>query len=211
MPSQHLDLFELLPEELAQAVIATLAETELTGKFVGDGAIASQNGRHFVMFKPPNAVRNVLYELLLAPVRLIPIGVTPGAYYKDGACALAFGPGGELWAFNTCSPDPATGSAVRPIFWQTGVFVGERAGVPGPQGPAGPKGASGATGATGPQGPQGVRGLAGAAGPQGLTGPAGPKGDRGLTGPAGAADPALIARIETLERQMAAIGAAAAA
>jgi hypothetical protein len=222
---QHLDLFELLPEELAQAVIATLATDELTGSFVGDaGGIAWQNGRAFVCFKPPAQQRNMLWELIISPsVRLVPIGLTPGAYYKDGTCTVTFGPGGEVWILNTCSPDPATGSVARPVLWRTGIFVGERTGPAGPQGPQGPKGATGATGATGPQGPQGIRGIAGAAGPQGLTGPAGPKGDRGLTGPqgpagpmgpmgpAGAADPALLARIEKLERFMAAIGAAAAA
>jgi hypothetical protein len=221
MTQQHLDLFELLPSALAQAVIATLATDELTGSFVGDaGGIAHQNGRAFVCFKPPAQQRNMLYELIISPsVRLSPIGLTPGAYYKDGTCTVTFGPGGEVWVLNTCSPDPATGSVARPVLWRTGIFVGERT---GPQGPQGPKGATGATGATGPQGPQGIRGIAGAAGPQGLSGPAGPKGERGLMGPqgpagptgpmgpTGAADPALLARIEKLERQMAAIGAAAA-
>jgi hypothetical protein len=222
MTPQHLDLFELLPSALAEAAIATLATDELTGSFVGDaGGIAWQNGRAFVCFKPPAGQRNMLYELIISPsVRLVPIGLTPGAYYKDGTCTVTFGPGGEVWVLNTCSPDPATGSVARPVLWRTGVFVGALVGTPGPQGPVGPRGATGATGATGPQG---IRGIAGAAGPQGLSGPQGPKGDRGLTGPqgptgptgpmgpAGAADPTLLARIETLERQMAAIGAAASA
>lgn len=220
MTQHHLDLFELLPEELARAVIATLATDELTGSFVGDaGGIAHQNGRAFVCFKPPGQQRNMLYELIVSPsVRLVPIGLTPGAYYKDGGVAITFGPGGEVWVLNTCSPDPATGSVARPVLWRTGIFVGALVGTPGPQGPVGPRGA---TGASGPQGPQGVRGIAGAAGPQGLSGLQGPKGERGPggpqgpagpagpMGPAGAANPALIARIEKIERQMAAIGAAA--
>ncbi len=117
-----LDLFELLPE--AQARPATLTETELAGKFVADGAIAWQNGRGFVFFKPPGDQRNKLYEVLLAPVRLVPIGYTPGPYFKSGACSLTFGPGGELWALDTCSPNPATGGDARPVLWQTGIMVG---------------------------------------------------------------------------------------
>jgi hypothetical protein len=219
---QHLDLFELLPSALAQAVIATLATDELAGSYVGDaGAVAWQNGRCFTCFKPPNSKVNILFELVFSPLkRLIAIGPMPGAG-KDGGCALTIRHDtGEVVVLNASSANPDVGNQARQVLWETGIFVGALVGTPGPQGPAGPKGAAGATGATGPQGPQGMRGLTGAAGPQGLTGPAGPKGDRGLTGPqgpvgpvgpAGAVDSALIARIETLERQMAAIGAAAAA
>lgn len=160
-----LDLFDLLPAELAERVLGT---DELTGSFVGDaGGIAWQNNRAFVCFKPPGQQRNLLQELFLSPsARLVPIGETPG-YFKDGGCAICFGPGGEVWVLNTCSPDPKTGSIARPVFWRTGVFVGALVGTPGPRGlqgvagPAGPTGPRGTTGATGPQGPQGPPGAAG--------------------------------------------------
>jgi hypothetical protein len=178
---------------------ATVAETGGQARFTLPSSTA---GSHVARY-----ISNVTYDLtggsFFSPtVRLLSIGLTPGAYYKDGTCAVTFGPGGEVWVLNTCSPDPATGSVARPVLWRTGIVVGER---------------------TGPTGPQGMRGLAGAASPQGLTGSVEPKGDRGLMGPqgqtgpsgpvepAGAADSALIVRIETLERQMAAIGAATAA
>jgi hypothetical protein len=156
--SATLDLFDLLPADLAR----TLSADELTGSFVGDaGGIAWQNGRCFVCFKPPGQQRNMLQELILAPsVRLVPIGLTPG-YFKDGGVAICFGPGGEVWVLNTCSPDPATGSVARPVLWRTGVFVGSLVGTPGPRGPQGvpgpigPAGPKGATGATGPVGPSG--------------------------------------------------------
>jgi hypothetical protein len=153
-----LDLFDLLPAEIAR----TLSTDELTASFVGDaGGIAWQNGRTFVCFKPPGQQRNMLQELILVPsVRLVPIGLTPG-YFKDGGCAIAFGPGGEVWVLNTCSPDPATGSVARPVLWRSGVFVGSLVGTPGPKG------------LQGPQGPQGVQGPQG---PKGNTGPAGPAG-----------------------------------
>jgi hypothetical protein len=156
-----LDLFDLLPAEIAR----TLSTDELTGSFVGDaGGIAWQNGRCFVCFKPPGQQRNLLQELILAPsVRLVPIGLTPG-YFKDGGCAIAFGPGGEVWVLNTCSPDPATGSVARPVLWRSGVFVGALIGTPGPRG---------LTGAPGPIGPAGPKGATGAPGPQGMPGPAG--------------------------------------
>src|SRR5688572_26597633 len=140
--SAALDLFDLLPAEIAR----TLSTDELTGSFVGDaGGIAWQNGRCFVCFKPPGQQRNMLQELILAPsVRLVPIGLTPG-YFKDGGCAIAFGPGGEVWVLNTCSPDPATGSVARPVLWRSGVFVGSLVGTPGP------RGLTGAQGIPGPQ------------------------------------------------------------
>lgn len=159
-----IDLFDLLPAELARV----LGTDELTGSFVGDaGGIAWQNNRAFVCFKPPGQQRNVLQELVVSPsARLIPIGETPG-YFKDGGCAICFGPNGEVWVLNTCSPDPKTGSIARPVLWRTGVFVGALVGTPGPrglqgvQGPPGPAGAKGAIGATGPQGVPGPPGAAG--------------------------------------------------
>jgi hypothetical protein len=116
-----LDLFDLLPAELARV----LSTDELTGSFVGDaGGIAWQNNRAFVCFKPPGSQRNMLQELVLSPsARLVPIGTTPG-YFKDGGCAICFGPGGEVWVLNTCSPDPTTGSIARPVLWRTGIFCG---------------------------------------------------------------------------------------
>ncbi len=102
----------------------------LTGKFVGDGAIAARNGRVFVAFKPPGSQRNVLNEVtingtttVLTPVGS-PNGLTPGTFYKDGGCSLAFDDAtGRLWMFNTCSPNPATGGDAVPILWDTGIVI----------------------------------------------------------------------------------------
>jgi len=85
-----------------------------------------------------------------------------------------------------------------------GHWVGDTAGLAGPQGPAGPQGATGPqgpagakgdTGATGPQGPAGAKGDTGATGSQGPAGPTGPtgaagaKGDTGSRGPTGLTGP----------------------
>lgn len=97
---------------------------ELTGKFVADGAVAVRNGRIFVAFKRPNEQRNTLHEVKLAPsLQLIPIGLTPGAYHKDGGCALGFDDvSGELWMLAFCSPT-TTGGDARPVLWRTGIIV----------------------------------------------------------------------------------------
>lgn len=99
---------------------------ELAGKFVADGAIACRGGRTFVAFKPPNQQRNVLYEVQIASgvASLVAHGSTPGTYYKDGNCALAFDDvSGELLMLNFCSPNPATGGDARPVLWRTGIVV----------------------------------------------------------------------------------------
>lgn len=177
------DLFDLLPAELAERVLGV---DELTGSFVGDaGGIAWQNNRAFVCFKPPGQQRNMLYELVVSPsARLVPIGETPG-YFKDGGCAICFGPSGEVWVLNTCSPDPKTGSVARPVLWRTGIFVGALVGTPGPKG------------AQGPQGPPGLPGIVGTRGPQGIPGPQGPPGAAG-----GTVDQAVLNRIAALENKL---------
>jgi hypothetical protein len=98
---------------------------ELTGKFVAEGALACRGGRIFAAFKRPGEQRNTLHEVKLTqPLQLVIIGVTPGAYYKDGDCSLAFDDvTGELWMYNTCSPNPSTGGDARPILWKTGIVI----------------------------------------------------------------------------------------
>lgn len=98
----------------------------LTGKYVADGALAARGGRIFVAFKAPGGQRNTLYEVKIVgtAATLITIGMTPGVYYKDGGCSLAFDDAtGELLMFNTCSPNPTTGGDAVPILWATGIFV----------------------------------------------------------------------------------------
>jgi hypothetical protein len=98
----------------------------LTSKFVSDGAIAARGGRIFVAFKPPGAQRNTLYEVKLSGTSalLTAIGNTPGTYYKDGNCSLAFDDAsGELLMLNFCSPNPATGGDAVPVLWTTGIVV----------------------------------------------------------------------------------------
>jgi len=99
---------------------------ELTGKYVADGAIAVRGGRMFVAFKPPGQQRNVLYEVQISgsTASLIAHGMTPGVYYKDGNCALAFDDvTGELLMLNFCSPNPTTGGDARPVLWKTGIVI----------------------------------------------------------------------------------------
>jgi hypothetical protein len=99
---------------------------ELTGKFVGDGAIAARGGRIFVAFKMPGQQRNMLSEVHINGTfaSLTPIGLTPGVYYKDGACSLAFDAlTGELLMLNTCSPNATTGGDARPVLWRTGIVI----------------------------------------------------------------------------------------
>lgn len=195
---QASDLFELLPAELAERVLGT---DELTGSFVGDaGGIAWQNNRAFVCFKPPGQQRNMLYELFDLPTRRIePIGETPG-YFKDGGVAICFGPGGEVWVLNTCSPDPKTGSVARPVRWRTGVFVGALVGTPGPRG---------FQGIQGPAGPAGPQGIPGARGPQGIPGPVGAPGGVTQT-QLNALEAALDAKIADLDKRLDRIAAGAA-
>ncbi len=57
----------------------------------------------------------------------------------------------------------------------------------GPPGPAGPEGPQGEVGPPGPEGPQGPEGIQGVQGPQGDAGPQGPQGDPGPQGPQGEA------------------------
>ncbi len=97
---------------------------EITASYVGDGKLAIQNGRAFTAFKEPGEQRNTLFELNLSTFSLSPIGMTPGAYYKDGGCDLDFDAGGQLIMLNTCSPDPSTGAAARVVIWSTGIYVG---------------------------------------------------------------------------------------
>ncbi len=99
---------------------------ELSGKFVADGSIAIRGGRIFVAFKPPNQQRNVLYEVQISggAVSLIAHGLTPGVYYKDGNCSLAFDDvTGELLMLNYCSPTATTGADARPVLWFTGIVI----------------------------------------------------------------------------------------
>lgn len=103
-----------------------MATFVLTSKYVADGAIAARGGRIFVAFKAPGAQRNTLYEVKIVgtAATLIAIGMTPGTYYKDGGCSLAFDDAsGELLMFNTCSPNPATGGDAVPILWTTGILI----------------------------------------------------------------------------------------
>lgn len=75
----------------------------------------------------------------------------------------------------------------------TGQWVGDNAGMDGPQGPVGPQGDPGPAGPQGPQGPQGDPGPVGPQGPQGpqgLQGPPGPIGPAGPPGMTGAQGPA---------------------
>lgn len=98
----------------------------LTGKFVADGAIAARGGRIFVAFKLPGGQRNTLSEVKIVgtTATLTQIGMTPGVYYKDGSCALAFDDEtGQLYMFNTCSPNPATGGDAQPILWKTDIVI----------------------------------------------------------------------------------------
>lgn len=96
---------------------------ELSGPFVSTGPLAIRGGRIFAAWKRPGEQRNMLFEIKpgLAPIAL---GFTPGTYYKDGECALAFDDlSGELLMLNFCSPDPATGGAARPVLWRTGIVI----------------------------------------------------------------------------------------
>lgn len=123
---------------------------ELTGAYVGDGAMAIRNGRIFVAFKPPGQRRNILHEV---GATLVPIGPVPGAYYNEGGCSLAFDDKtGELLMLAACSTDPGTGGACRLVLWNTGIVVPAALSQVGPVGPRGP------AGPPGPQGPAGVSG-----------------------------------------------------
>jgi len=105
---------------------------ELAPKYVADGAMAVRGGRIFVAFKPSGSQRNALFEVkrTATGVQLVSIGMTPGTYYKDGGCALAFDDvTGELLMFNTCSPNPATGADARPVLWMTGIKVAPASGT----------------------------------------------------------------------------------
>lgn len=156
------DLFNLLPEDLADRA-ATLTEAELTGSYVGDaGGMAWQNGRCFTFFKPPNSKVNVLFELILTtPERLVPIGPMPGAA-KDGGCTMVIRHDtGEVVILNASSPNPDVGAQARQVLWETGIFVGAFVGTPGPRGP---------------QGVPGIQGVPGPRGAQGIPGPPGPAG-----------------------------------
>lgn len=162
-----IDLYDILPADLADAA---LSADEIGGAFVSDaGGLAWRGGRAFCAFKPPGSQRNMLYELFLGTKpSVIPIGLTPGTYYKDGGCCLAF-LDNELVMLNMCSPSPTTGAAARPVLWRTGVIIagGTGGGTPGPQGPAGPQGVTGPQGNPGPRGLQGATGLPGPAGAPG--------------------------------------------
>ena len=105
---------------------------ELTSKYVADGAIACRGGRIFVAFKRPGEQRNTLCEVRLSAsgASLIPIGMTPGVYYKDGNCSLAFDDvSGELLLLNFCSPNASTGADARPVLWKTGIVVAAASGT----------------------------------------------------------------------------------
>lgn len=98
----------------------------LTGKFVADGAVAARGGRVFVAFKLPGQQRNTLLEVKISgtTATLATIGMTPGTYYKDGNCSLAFDDEtGQLWMLNFCSPNPATGGDAVPVLWQTNIVI----------------------------------------------------------------------------------------
>lgn len=106
---------------------------ELTGKFVATGALAIRGGRYFVAFKPPGEQRNELFEVTFASTgtgfALHSLGFTPGVYYKDGDCALAFNDAtGELIMLNFCSTSPTSGNEARPVLWRTGIVVSAAAG-----------------------------------------------------------------------------------
>lgn len=146
------------------------APTPITGKLVADGAIRCRGGRWFAMFKPPGQPRNVLFEIKFGPpITLTAIGPTPGPFFKTGDCDLDFDDvTNELVAFDTCSPDPTTGSAAQAVLWPTGISVAPAGGSSG--------GGTGAQGPPGPQGATGPAGLKGAAGARGATGPVGASG-----------------------------------
>ncbi len=80
------------------------------------------------------------------------------------------------------TPSSVTINGVGQVIDSTGNWVGNPAGLQGPQGEAGPQGATGPQGEVGPQGPQGETG---AQGPQGEAGPQGPQGETGPQGPQG--------------------------
>lgn len=96
---------------------------ELSGPFVSTGPMVVRGGRIFAAWKRPGEQRNMLFEVKPG-VAVTPLGYTPGTYYKDGECSLAFDDlTGELYMLNFCSPDPATGGAARPVLWKTGIVV----------------------------------------------------------------------------------------
>jgi hypothetical protein len=95
-------------------------------------------------------------------------------------------------------PTSVSINGVGTVINSGGKWVGDPAGLQGPQGPQGPQGLQGpqgasgpvgATGSTGPAGAIGATGVAGGLGPTGATGPQGPQGVAGPAGPAGAAGP----------------------
>jgi hypothetical protein len=111
--------------------IQTLGAEPISVKFVAQGAIAFRGGRGFVMFKRPGQAVNTLHEILWGPpIALKVIGTTPITDYKDGDCDLDFD-GDELVAFNTCSPNPATGGDATAVLWRTGIMVAELGGTGG--------------------------------------------------------------------------------
>ena len=76
----------------------------------------------------------------------------------------------------------------QPVIDENGRWVGEIAGLQGPQGErgeVGPTGSAGATGERGPVGERGPRGDRGERGPSGLQGDPGPQGEVGLQGETG--------------------------
>lgn len=99
---------------------------ELAPKFVSQGPLAIRGGRIFTAWKKSGEQRNTLFEVKIVNgvANLEGHGYTPGTYYKDGECFLAFDDvTGELCMLNFCSPNPTTGGEARPVLWRTGIFV----------------------------------------------------------------------------------------
>ena len=73
----------------------------------------------------------------------------------------------------------------QPVIDENGRWVGEIAGLQGPQGERGEVGPQGPQGEQGPQGDQGIQGPVGPQGDQGIQGLVGLQGDQGIQGPVG--------------------------
>jgi hypothetical protein len=153
-----------------------------------------------------------------------PVG-PPGPPGPQGAASTVPGPQGPPGAQGPIGVTGATGPA-GPQGPE-----GDPSTVPGPPGPQGIQGPPGVAGPVGPEGPQGDTGPQGLQGPQGTAGPTGPAGPAGPAGPgvptggttgqvltktttadyatnwqtpvSQAAFDALLARVTTLETQMA--------
>jgi hypothetical protein len=92
-------------------------------------------------------------------------------------------------AIGDIHPTTVAINGVGTVINSGGKWVGDPAGLQGPQGPQGPQGLQGPQGPAGAAGPAGPTGPAGAAGPAGATGAAGPQGTAGAAGPAGVQGP----------------------